>query len=1333
MNALKRPSLGQTAQIGALYDARTDTFLTESLIPTQTAIPPSAILSTSLDKIETSIIKTGNVSETLKAFQIERELGASILAETVIPKISGSGKYLSRQRDDESTVHRAAVHTVTTRAQQLNFMGGDLRNLLDLSVLQRTRATHVLTGITFGARAIVSAQRLVSAGEDRADCELILDDTLKVLYEVDQEEEEAGDEESGYNWLDLSSDNGTCEPDVGVRIRMYTDVGEALTGQSDNLADAIEHLRRLGLCVRTTGGEPLVYMLLPIAFLMTLGAVIPYSQPTGQLSPECFDRLVELMDYLACLRQTLNAHHQRIIGHRSLVSATHLSKVKDEMQKSMAAQSRLRAEFKTALQSVRDNIATSQIVVDLINSITNKILSAQDLQNLTNSCEMKLGFLSRMEELGAVYVGDADSGCSPQQVIERTATIYPTFHVFHFNGDTMDTRDSTWKQNQKFLEEILAQRPKPRVVLIDWATEQQDLKEPYITIYNNGIPVVDNLLEQKKETAGKHFVRYDCIFLEPNTDVPTYRKALRIPCPGPCCDEQDIRLWSCAECQETIEFGSRDGYFYCECGRVPFDGTEFNCQGSGHKDWYIRFERNDLCDLLRSLPPPREVNILILGETGVGKSTFVNAFVNYLTFSSLDEGLRDPKLNCIIPCSFTTQVVDDTGRMISEDIVVGKDSDEADGSKGDSATQKATVYPLYFRDTLVRLIDTPGIGDTRGLDQDKKNMANMLSILRNYQNLHGILILLKPNNARLGVMFRFCIKELLTHLHSSAAQNMVFGFTNTRGSNYTPGDTFKPLEALLSEYRNVIPPLSRPNVYCFDSESFRYLAARKNGIEMGHMEDYRRSWEHSSQEADRLLTHFRSLRPHHTQETLSLNETRYLIAQLTAPMQQISVAITDTIAKNEKQMVELNSVQGTMDDLKGKLNIHKTTVLATQLTQPKTVCANPACVETVRDEKTDSEIKLRKKLCHNPCCLRNVPVGKVGTPELVNCAAFNGPKCALCKHSWKEHEHILVEYAKRQEAAIDAAVQREITTTGSMIKTKKAAIKAIEKNIAELKDEHVAVQTAAARFSLYLKKNSITHYNDATVEYLEHLIKDEKMKVRTGQSRLRLEALEKDLDKYRKFVDTMEQGGKTGDSQKTYAQINEEGVAKLVQSLYNLPHYGQMLKDLAQVVASAYEANFRERPYRISRTKQWCHQSAAQGSSSAMYGRGQHQVPRSSFMTQTTTRQAPSPMATEFGTSSASAKKRMLGSRQGEGSSDFWPSEKQPSSSGPVRSIMDWRDAANGVESSAAGGGMMASGLSPAPPPYSEPGILGASNGSSENGSPKKGFLGRLKEKLRKK
>lgn len=260
------------------------------------------------------------------------------------------------------------------------------------------------------------------------------------------------------------------------------------------------------------------------------------------------------------------------------------------------------------------------------------------------------------------------------------------------------------------------------------------------------------------------------------------------------------------------------------------------------------------------------------------------------------------------------------------------------------------------------------MGDVRGPEQDRQNMADVLSVLRTYDNIHGIIILLKPNNARLGFMFRFVIQELLTHLHRSAARNIVYAFTNTRGTNYAPGDSYGPLEQLLLEFKKVLPPLSGDNVYCFDSESFRYLAAKKvEALDLGEKRDYERSWLKSSDESQRLRRYFETLQPHPVKNTLSLNATRHLIENLIQPMSQVSKTILGSIADSEKKRLDLQNTTATGRELTAKLKMTKNTLEAHPSENPITACVNLECVKMVNETVGEKTVdKLHKSLCMFP-------------------------------------------------------------------------------------------------------------------------------------------------------------------------------------------------------------------------------------------------------------------------------------------------------------------------------------------------------------------------------
>ena len=134
------------------------------------------------------------------------------------------------------------------------------------------------------------------------------------------------------------------------------------------------------------------------------------------------------------------------------------------------------------------------------------------------------------------------------------------------------------------------------------------------------------------------------------------------------------------------------------------------------------------------------------------------------------------------------------------EVCFGSDANEIFAT-GRSATQSPREYMFETEIAKFHLIDTPGIGDCRGTDKDKEHFEKIMAFLSIYDKIHAVVVLLKPNNARLTVAFRFCVLELLRHLHKSLQSNIIFAFTNSRGTFYQPGDTLPVLKELLEKLK----------------------------------------------------------------------------------------------------------------------------------------------------------------------------------------------------------------------------------------------------------------------------------------------------------------------------------------------------------------------------------------------------------------------------------------------------------------------------------------------------------------------------------------------------
>ncbi|CAF3720673.1 unnamed protein product [Rotaria sp. Silwood1] len=293
-----------------------------------------------------------------------------------------------------------------------------------------------------------------------------------------------------------------------------------------------------------------------------------------------------------------------------------------------------------------------------------------------------------------------------------------------------------------------------------------------------------------------------------------------------------------------------------------------------------------------SVPSPTNeiINILLLGEIGVGKSTFINAFVNYLTFENLNKA-EQGKPVVLIPASFLMTI----GNNFDECIVKFSNSDSFNNEDfdhpGQSITQHCKSYVFHLNDTnktKLRIIDTPGFGDKRGLHQDDANMQHILEYINELTHLNAICFLLKPNASQINSFFITCLTQLLDLLGSNARQNIVFCFTNARLTFYTPGDTAPLLKSMLQSFSFGDIPFIKQNTFCFDNKAFRYLVARKNGIEFNDQEhnEYENSWSKSVAESNHLLSFVcRKLKSHIIKdESQSIKQTQLQISRMIRPM-----------------------------------------------------------------------------------------------------------------------------------------------------------------------------------------------------------------------------------------------------------------------------------------------------------------------------------------------------------------------------------------------------------------------------------------------------------------
>ena len=149
--------------------------------------------------------------------------------------------------------------------------------------------------------------------------------------------------------------------------------------------------------------------------------------------------------------------------------------------------------------------------------------------------------------------------------------------------------------------------------------------------------------------------------------------------------------------------------------------------------------------------------ILLVGETGTGKSTLINTMVNFML------GVRWE---------------DRIWFQITEE--------DKKKSQAESQTSAITVYELFLEtsSSCLRIIDTPGYGATDGIKFDQRIAENLYMLFRSEEGIHeieAVCLVVKASQNRLTTFECYIFNAILSLFGKDIERNIVVFITHSDG------------------------------------------------------------------------------------------------------------------------------------------------------------------------------------------------------------------------------------------------------------------------------------------------------------------------------------------------------------------------------------------------------------------------------------------------------------------------------------------------------------------------------------------------------------------------
>ncbi|XP_059391422.1 uncharacterized protein LOC132124442 [Carassius carassius] len=217
--------------------------------------------------------------------------------------------------------------------------------------------------------------------------------------------------------------------------------------------------------------------------------------------------------------------------------------------------------------------------------------------------------------------------------------------------------------------------------------------------------------------------------------------------------------------------------------------------------------------------------ILMVGETGTGKTKLINVMINYML-----------------------------GVQREDKVWFEITDDQSDRTQAHSQTSSITVYEFYLQESPIHLtiIDTPGYGDTRGIEKDKEIARNLFGLSSDdcMLKLDAVCLVIKADQNRLSERQTYIFDAIQSLFGEDITENIVLLLTHSRGVH--PKNALTAVEE--AKIKCAVNEQNQPVFFQFDNcqgETFlpEYQMAQKQ------------TWDLSLSEITKFFTFIENIKP----------------------------------------------------------------------------------------------------------------------------------------------------------------------------------------------------------------------------------------------------------------------------------------------------------------------------------------------------------------------------------------------------------------------------------------------------------------------------------------